>query len=160
VTVGVAPREVALRRSTAVRRGLAGLLVALFAALSPVLSAVPADAARAIAPAAVVATSPTKATAPGSSTGQESRRGLRAVAFRSGAAIGRRLADGAGVLRGAQPNAGSKTNPPTCPATGSIDATGPPSSYDAATLRPNSHRLGGSHHPAAAGRAPPSFCGS
>jgi hypothetical protein len=146
-------------RAIVLRRGFAALLVALLAALTPVLSAPAADAARLIARTTPAATSPASATAPGSSTGHAGRRGLRAVAQRTGARVTQPPADG-GELRQAQPQQGGTAHQRTGPDTGSIDATGPPAAYGATAVRPSTLRLGGCHYPAAAGRAPPISCGS
>jgi hypothetical protein len=137
---------------------LAGLLVALLAALTPLLSAAPAGAARA-AGRAISATAST-ASAHDTSTGRQSRGVLRPVEHRSPGTAGRRLADRAGALRPAHPQRGGTVHQPTGPASSSIDATGPPSSYSITTVSSSQQRLGGCHYPAAAGRAPPSSCGS
>jgi hypothetical protein len=165
VTLPPARREPFARRlplprsGLAVRRALATLLVTLLAALTPVLSAAPASAAgsgRAVPAAQSTGT----AAAHGSSTSQESRRGLRSTGHRSPGASGRRQASNAGAPRQVQRQQGGQLHTPTCPGAGSADPTGPPSTYAVATIRPSSHPLCGSHHPAAAGRAPPSSSGS
>ena len=81
-------REPPPRRGVAVRRVLAGLLVALLAALTPVLSATPAGAARAPG-RAISAPATTATTHSTSTTGQQSRRGLRAVGHQSPGTAGR-----------------------------------------------------------------------
>jgi hypothetical protein len=150
--------EASGRRSAVARRALAGLLVALLAALTPVLSAAPAGAARASgrtisAPAATAA-------AHGTSTGQQNRRGLRTVGHPSQGTAGRRVAESTAPLRQVHPQRGGTVHQPTGPASGAIDATGPPSTYAVITFSLSRQRLGACHFPAAAGRAPPSSCGS
>jgi hypothetical protein len=151
-------RDAAVRRRAAIRRALAGLLVALLAALTPVLSAAPAGAAR--ASGRTVSAPTAAATAHGTSTGQQSRRGLRPAGHRSPGTSGRRVVDPTGAVRPAHPRRGGTGHQPTGPASSSIDATGPPSSYPVPTVSSSQQRLGGCHHPAAAGRAPPTSSGS
>jgi hypothetical protein len=147
-------------RGTVLRQALAGLLVALLAALTPGLSAAPAGAARLPGRAVTGAASAATAAPGGSATGQASRRGLSSLASRSATSVGRRVAEHAGEPRHVQRQRGDRVHAPTCPGSGSADPTGPPSSYLVTTVRPGNHPLGGSHYPAAAGRAPPSSCGS
>jgi len=152
-------REPPPRRGAALRRVLAGLIVALLAALTPVMSAAPAGAARASG-RAISAPATTATTHSTPTTGQQSRRGLRSVGHQSPGTAGRRVAEKAGALRPAHRHGGRTVVHPTRPASSSIDATGPPSSYPLTTVSSSRQRLGGCHYPAAAGRAPPHSSGS
>jgi hypothetical protein len=140
------------------RRALATLLIAVLAALAPVLSAGPAGATRAPAQQGSVTSVP-NAAAP-ATTAHHGSRGLRMAAHRSGTVTGRRLIDEARTLRPAHRFRGGVVHQPTCPATGSADPTGPPPAYVVARLRAANPPFIAHHHPAAAGRAPPSSCGS
>ena len=146
------------RNGRGLRRALAALLIAVLAALTPVLSAGPAGATRAPGQTGSVTSAP-NAAAP-ATTGHQGSRGLRSAAHRSGAVAGRRLADEARTLRPAHRFRSGPVHQPTCPATGSADPTGPPSAYAVARARVANPPFIGHHHPAAAGRAPPSSCGS
>ena len=156
--VPAADRESSPRHRAFVGRALAGLLVALLAALTPQLSAVPAGAARVSGRAAAESTA--TATAQRSATSQESRRGLRPIGLRPSGVSGRRLVSKAAAPRHVQHQQRGSLHAPICPGTGSADPTGPPSTYAVATIRPTDRPLCGPHHPAAAGRAPPNSCGS
>jgi hypothetical protein len=160
VPLPTARREPLPRRRTAVRRALAALLVALLAALTPVFSAAPAGAARVSGRSGPAADSTATAKTHGSSTSQESRRGLRSTGQRSAGVSGRRQASNASAPRHAQPQQRGDLHLPTGPGTGSADPTGPPSTYAVATVPSSNHPLCGSHHPEAAGRAPPNSSGS
>jgi hypothetical protein len=160
VPLPTARREPLPRRRTAVRRALAALLVALLAALTPVFSAAPAGAARVSGRSGPAADSTATAKTHGSSTSQESRRGLRSTGQRSAGVSGRRQASNASAPRHAQPQQRGDLHLPTGPGTGSADPTGPPTTYAVATIPASSHPLCGSHHPAAASRAPPNSSGS
>jgi hypothetical protein len=156
--VPAADREPLLRHSAAVRRAVAGLLVALLlAALTPLLSAGPAGAARV---SARVLSAPATTATPSTSAGQPSRGGVRQVGHRSPDTVGRRVTEKTAALRQGHPQRGGSGHKPTGPASGSIDATGPPSSYPESTVSSTQQRLGDCDYPAAAGRAPPSSCGS
>jgi hypothetical protein len=146
------------RNGRGLRRTLAGLLIAALAALTPVLSAGPAGATRGPGQGASV-TSAAAAAKP-VSTRQPTGRGLRPAVQRSGATTGRRLFDDSRTLRPAHRHRDGLVHQPTCPATGSADPTGPPSAYAVARVRAGTQPFIGHHHRAAAGRAPPSSCGS
>ena len=145
---------------TAIGRALVALLVALLAALTPVFSAAPAGAAGVSGRSAPAADSTATAKTLGSSTNQESRRGLRSTGQRSAGVSGRRQASNASGPRHTERQQRGDLHMPTGPGTGSADPTGPPSTYAVATVPASNHPLCGSHHPAAAGRAPPNSSGS
>jgi hypothetical protein len=153
-----ARREPFTRRPVNVRRTLAGLLIGLLAALTPVLSAAPAGAAQRSGRAVPATESTSMAATHGASTSQENRRGLRSTRLRSPGVSGRRLVSHAAAPRHA-PH-GDPLHAPTGPGTGSADPTGPPSTYAVATIHPSNLPLCGSRHPAAARRAPPNSSGS